>query len=219
MMTEVSSDVLGWSSWVQARSRVASKLTNSDRSNSRTYFIDLHAASEEMFRRVISIGLRLNKVTYKDATNWVFHNDETPKNDSYPKTFDALFKVNGITWATCLQSVDGLETCWKLWLDFAKTIRNHILHGIRSYDPDWYEYAIRVNQELMVRFDLAISMVIGGSPVGSLRKLQPRLPLGQSGKVIHTLVGRKKSRAPRPKISLKSVSENLNNLDSTKVWQ
>jgi len=218
-MTEASSDVLGWNSWVQARSRISSQLSNADRSNSRTYFVDVHAASEEMFRRVILIGLRVNRVTYDEANEWLFHNDETPDKDKYPKIFDALYKTKGIAWESCLRSVDGLGTSWSLWLNFAKVIRNHLLHGIRSYEPEWYECAIRVNQELIVRFDLALSMVVGGSPVGSLNDLSPRLPRGKSGQVIHELVGRKKSREPRPRISLEVASEDLKSLDSKKVWQ
>lgn len=217
-MSDEHLDVLGWDSWVKARGRMLAKLSTSDRPNSKNYFIDLHAATESMFRRILFIGLRLNEVPYKEADAWIFHNDETPGSDKYPKLFDALFKKQGVTWNQILNSVEGLNACWNLWLNFSKIIRNHILHGIRSYTAEWIERAIRIDQELVVRLDSAVSVVIGGSPIGSLDKLSPRLPRGKQGLDIYSLVERKPRKYSRPKISLSQVNLDLESLDSQGMW-
>lgn len=195
------------------------KLSTSDRSNSKTYFIDLHAATEAMFRRIIFIGLRLKKVTYSDSDAWLFHNDETPEKDKFPKLFDVLYAEKNVAWESLLIQVDGLATAWQLWLGFAKTVRNHLLHGIRSYEVDWLECAIRIDQELVVRLDFAITAVIGGSPLGPLDKLSPRLPKGVSGVDIFKLVGRRPRKSLRPKIDLTDAQADLACLDSTRIWK
>lgn len=217
-MTDQRQNVLGWESWVGARGRMLTKLSTADRLNSKTYFVDLHAATEAMFRRILFIGLRLNEVTYKEADAWIFQNDETPSKDKYPKIFDSLFKKQGTTWSQLLASVDGLNAAWELWLGFPKTIRNHILHGIRLYETEWIECAIRIDQELVVRLDAAISVVIGGSPMGSLDKLLPRLPRGKQGVDVYALVGRKPNKYLRPKISLLQAKLDLASLDSQRNW-
>ncbi|MBK7053109.1 MAG: hypothetical protein IPH54_21935 [Rhodoferax sp.] len=124
----------------------------------------------------------------------------------------------GTTWDQLLANVDGLNAAWELWLGFPKTIRNHILHGIRSYETDWIECAIRIDQELVVRLDVAIAGVIGGSPIGALDKLSPRLPRGKQGLDVYTLVGRKPSKYLRPKISLLQAKLDLERLDSQRIW-
>lgn len=218
VMIDQRQNVLGWDSWVGARGRMLTKLSASDRVNSKNYFVDLHAATEAMFRRILFIGLRLNEVTYKEADAWIFQNDETPSKDKYPKIFDAIFKIQGATWNQLLASVDGLNAAWELWLGFSKIIRNHILHGVRSYETEWIECAIRIDQELVVRLDAAISAVIGGSPIGALDKLSPRLPRGKQGLDVYTLVGRKPSKYLRPKISLLQANLDLKLLDSQRNW-
>ncbi|MBK7053110.1 MAG: hypothetical protein IPH54_21940 [Rhodoferax sp.] len=90
-MSEQQQNVLGWDAWVSRRGRMLTKLSASDRQNSKTYFVDLHAATEAMFRRILFIGLRLNEVTYKVADAWIFQNDETPNKEKYSKLFDALW--------------------------------------------------------------------------------------------------------------------------------
>lgn len=217
-MSEPQQNVLGWDAWVSTRGRMLTKLAASDRQNSKTYFIDLHAATEAMFRRILFIGLRLNEVTYKEADAWLFQNDETPNKENYPKIFDALYKKQGATWDQLLASVDGLSTAWQLWLDFSKIVRNHILHGIRSYETEWIECALRIDQELVVRLDAAISDVIGGSPIGSLDKLSPRLPRGKQGLDVYTLVARKPPKKPKPKVSLIQAEFDLKSLDSQRIW-
>lgn len=218
-MTNHGPSLSGWESWVKARGRMLAKLSASDRSNSKTYFIDLHAATEGMFRRILFVGLRLKKVTYRDANDWLFHNDETPDKEKFPKIFDALYAENGVVWEDLLTRTDGLATAWQLWLGFAKTVRNHLLHGIRSYETEWLECAIRIDQELVVRLDLVIAEVIGGSPIGPLDQLAPRLPRGASGAVdIYKLVGRKPRKSLRPKISLTDAQSDLARLDSTRIW-
>lgn len=217
-MSKQQQNVLGWDAWVSTRGRMLTKLSASDRQNSKTYFVDLHAATEAMFRRILFIGLRLNEVSYKEADAWIFQNDETPNKEKYSKLFDALYKKQGTTWNQLLDSVDGLNAAWELWLGFPKTIRNHILHGIRSYEIDWIECAIRIDQELVVRLDAAIAGVIGGSPIGALDKLSPRLPRGKQGFDVYTFVGRKPSKYLRPKISLLQAKLDLDRLDSLRIW-
>jgi hypothetical protein len=217
-MSEPHQDVLGWDSWVDARGRMLTKLSASDRSNSKNYFVDLHAAIEAMFRRILFVGLRLNEVTYLEADAWIFQNDETPNKEKYPQLFDAIYKKKGTTWDQLLASVDGLKAAWELWLGFPKIIRNHILHGVRSYEAEWIECAIRIDQELVVRLDAAISGVIGGSPIGALDKLSPRLPRGKQGLDIYKLVGRKPSKYLRQKISLHQAKLDLDRIDSERIW-
>lgn len=85
-------DVVGWSKWLADHRSIGSKLLGASRSNRESYFLIVHAATEAMFRRILFVGLRLNKVTYYEANEWLFHNDDTPDKEKYPRLFDQLYQ-------------------------------------------------------------------------------------------------------------------------------
>ena len=194
-------DVLDWSKWIVEHRAISSKLLGASGMNREAYFLLVHAATEVMFRRVLLVGLRLNKVTYDQANEWLYHNDDTPDKDNYPKLFNQLYQSKLVTWSDLIASTPALEVLWTLWLGYSKTIRNHISHGVRKYNDEWLQCAITIDEELLIRLDKSLSIIIGGSVCDNLGKLTPRLPIGLKGNNLTVITGRK-SRKPRPTVSL-----------------
>lgn len=203
-MTDTQIDIDGWSKWLEEHRTIGSKLRGANSANKETYFLIIHAATEAMFRKVLLVGLRLNKVTYDEASEWLYHNDDTPDKVKFPKLFDQLYHSKQITWSTLICSDPDLKQLWELWLDYSKVVRNHISHGIRKYTDDWLQCGITIDQELLVRLDQALLKTIGGSLCADLAKLSPRLPKGAKGSDLKTITGRK-PRDPRPSISLEKT--------------
>lgn len=218
-MTNPLMDAPEWSDWLASKNLVTAKLRGSDRANLESYFLLVHAATEAMLRRILFIGLRLNTVTYKEANDWLYHNDETPDNLKYPILFGNLYANKQVNWNDVIASVPGLDKTWELWLGFSKIIRNHISHGIRKYNhnPGWLICAIHIDQELLIRLDLALEPIIGGSAAGDLTRFNPRLPMGRTGSDLAKITGRKKSKASRPKVSLAHAQNELASLPSCGV--
>ena len=215
-MIDVSADVVGWTDWIASHNHIDAKLRDENRASEKDYFLAVHAATEAMFRRILFVGLRLNRVTFPEASDWLFHNDVTPNKTNYPKLFDKLYSQKNITWAGVISSVDGLETLWELWLGFSKTVRNHLSHGIRKYDPEWIRCGIAIDQELMMRLDDAFFPVVGGSMAGTLTSFNPRLPKGMSGSALAVITGIK-SNIQRPKISLVDAQQKFASLPKRKL--
>jgi len=200
-MIDVQVDVDGWSIWLEDHHAIGTKLRGSTRENKEAYFLIIHAATEALFRRIILVGLRLNKVTYHESNEWLYHNDDTPEKTNYPILFNRLYNLKHVTWAGVVQSGPDLDQLWDLWLGYSKIIRNHISHGIRKYGDDWLHSGIVIDQELLMRLDKALMAIIGGSVCSNLDKLSPRLPKGTKGADLGGITGRKK-RKPRPQIAL-----------------
>lgn len=210
-MTDTQIDINGWSQWLEDHRTIASKLSGANRENREAYFLITHAATEAMFRRILLVGLRLNKVTFQEASEWLFHNDNTPEKEKYPKLFDQLYKQKNLTWSGIIRSDPDIERLWGLWLGYSKTIRNHISHGIRKYSDNWLLPGITIDQELLVRLDQALSALIGGSVCANLDKFSPRLPIGTKGIDLCVVTGRK-PKNPRLSASLSSVIIAINEL-------
>lgn len=200
-MTEMSIDVDGWLEWTEAHRSIGSKLSGANRVNMESYFLTAHAATEVMFRRILLVGLRLNKVTYREANEWLYHNDDTPEKIKYPILFDRLYITKNVTWIDVIQFDPELRRLWELWLGYSKVIRNHISHGIRKYSDDWLLCGITIDQELLIRLDQALVAKIGGSVCAYFAKFNPRLPIGTKGKDLKKITGRR-PRTPRPPVSL-----------------
>ena len=203
-MTDTQIDIDDWSKWLEEHQTIGSKLRGANSANKETYFLTIHAATETIFRRVLLVGLRLNKVTYDEANEWLYHNDDTPNKEKYQCLFDRLYKPKQVTWHNVIKSVPDLEGLWALWLDYSKIIRNHISHGIRKYNDDWLQCGITIDQELLMRLDQALSEIIGGSISADLAKLNPRLPIGAKGSDLKIITGRT-PRKVRPSIALKKT--------------
>jgi hypothetical protein len=201
-MLGTNSDVMGWIKWLTNNQTIGSKLSDASNSNVEAYFLSIHAATEAIFRRILLIGLRLNKVTYSEASEWLYHNDNTPDRSKYPCLFNQLYQSKQITWSGVIGSIPGLDKLWDLWLDYSKMLRNHISHGIRKYKDDWLQYAIKIDQELLVRLNQAMTTIIGGSICSDLKKLNPRLPIGLKGSDLNKITGRKGNTRAKPSISL-----------------
>jgi len=216
-MIDPQTDVSGWLDWLASRNLISGKLRGADRSNLEAYFLSLHGSTEAMLRQILFIGLRLNRVTYQESRDWLFHNDKTPDQKEYPKLFDRLYVVQQTTWPAIVASVPGLDQTWNLWLGFSKVIRNHVSHGIRKYKDEWLISAIHADQELLIRLDLALVPVLGGSVASNLTKLNPRLPNGQSGVDLVKLTGRAKPKYPRPNVTLTNAESLLAGLPSIGV--
>lgn len=200
-MTDTQIDIDGWSKWLEEHQTIGSKLRGANSANKETYFLTIHAATETIFRRVLLVELRLNKVTYDEANEWLYHNDDTPNKENFPKLFDRLYHSKQITWSTLICSDPDLKQLWELWLGYSKVVRNHISHGIRKYTDDWLQCGITIDQELLVRLDQALLKTIGGSLCADLAKLSPRLPIGAKGSDLRTITGRN-PRKLRPSNSL-----------------
>ena len=213
-MSNPLEDVPGWSDWLASRSLVTGKLRGADRGNLEAYFLSLHGSTEAVLRQILFAGLRLNGVTYQEARDWLFHNDNTPDKQKYPNLFDRLYSARQATWSGVIAGVSGLDQAWNLWLNFSKIIRNHISHGIRKYKEEWLIAAIHADQELLIRLDLALAPMLGGSVASNLTKLNPRLPIGQSGVDLVKLTGRSKPKYPRTNVSLTDAKSMLAGLPS-----
>lgn len=201
-MTETAKDFPGWTEWVAAKSLVGTKLRGADRNNQEAYFLLLHAATEALFRQILFIGFRLNKVTYEAATEWLLHNDKTPDLKHYPILFDRLYLGKAVSWEELGSRNLKLEQALGLWHEFSKVVRNHISHGIRKYKEEWIACAILIDQAVLMHLDAAINPVIGGSPLESLTKLSPRLPHGRAETDLVALTGIKQKLKQRPRVSL-----------------
>ena len=215
-MIDTPADVAGWADWIAGNNHIDAKLRDENRASEKDYFLAVHAATEAMFRRILFVGLRLNRVTFPDASDWLFHNDVTPNKTNYPKLFDKLYSHKQITWAGVISSADGLETLWELWLGFSKTVRNHLAHGIRKYDSEWIRCGIAVDQELLIRLNVALLPFVGGSVAGTLSSFNPRLPKGISGTDLPAVTGIKSSNQ-RPKISLVDAQQKFSTLPQRKI--
>lgn len=213
-MTDMQIDIDGWPKWLEEHRAIRSKLRGSNIANKEAYFLIIHAATEAMFRRILLVGLRLNKVTYREANEWLYHNDDTPERVNFPKLFDRLYNSKQITWSALICSDPDLEQLWELWLGYSKVVRNHISHGIRKYTDDWLQCGVIIDQELLVRLNYALLKTIGGSICADLAKLSPRLPVGAKGSDLRTITNRK-LRNPKPSISLVNAKNTIEGLTSS----
>lgn len=196
-----------WDTWIADRSYLASKFKGADPSNPEAYFLKLQALSEAFFRRTLFVGLRLNRVSFRESDDWLHQNDSTPSKDGFPRSFDRLYGPN-LTFDKVLSGCQNGEALWKLWLEFAKPVRNNIAHGIRSYKADWLECGALINQHLMFELDDSLSRHIGGKISDDLSKINPRLPQGNKSVDISALIG-KKANKPKASLSLSKTSNQL----------
>lgn len=198
-MNDVSFALPGWCVWLKKSSFVSAKIGDADPRNIRDYFSRTHAATEALLRQILFVGFRLNRVTYADANNWLYHNDVTPDRQKYPALINALFKGRQITWDEIIQEEPDLNALWSLWIDYAKVIRNHVLHGVRIHNDDALHNVTLINQALMQCLDQAFLPLVGGHIAGGLAAFSPRLPRGVRDFDIATLAGLKKSsKRPTP---------------------
>lgn len=204
-------DAPGWTVWLSGHSLIAAKLDGADRQRRDAYFLALHASTETLFRQVLFVGFRLNRVPYKDAQAWLHHHDLTPDREKYPRRFDRLYAVKGFSWDVLVASNPRFRSAMDLWHDYSKLIRNHLAHGVRRYTPEWVDCAICIDQILLMEFDLAMAPVVGGSVAQSLKDLVPRLPIGRSGQDLADLMG-VKSRTARPVIALAAAQTAVSTL-------
>lgn len=203
--SDTSYDVNGWPEWLASHRAIGAKLLGASSTNKEAYFLVIHAATEAMLRRILLVGLRLNKVTYVEANDWLFHNDMTPDKEKYPKLFDQLFLSKKVTWNGTVASDADVDRLWGLWLGYSKIIRNHISHGVRKYPEEWLQCGINVDQEFLLRLDKVLVPIIGGSVCADLTKLNPRLPIGFKGNDLIKITGNKKPRKPRPPVPFLEV--------------
>lgn len=206
-------DIDIWYDWINSHSFIGERLKVAERNNPPVYFPVLHASTEAMFRQILLVGLRLNRVTYKQAQEWLHLHDQTPDKVEYPKRFDRLYAIRSVAWATLISQHPRLEIALGLWHEFSKIIRNHLAHGMRSYSEDWLESGIQTDQYLLVELDLAMASVVGGSIAKPLTGLMPRLPVGKTGHNIAKLTG-VKQKQPRPRLSLTTTQKQLEVLGS-----
>jgi hypothetical protein len=203
-MVEISQPLLdapGWTSWLRGSSLIAAKLDGADRERRDADFLALHASTETLFRQVLFVGLRLNRVPYKDAQSWLHLNDFTPDRDKYPRRFDRLYAVKHVSWDSLVSGSPRLGSALDLWHDYSKLIRNHLAHGVRRYAPAWVDCAINIDQILLMELERSMVSVVGGSVAHSLKDLVPRLPVGKSGRDLADLMG-VRSKTARPVIAL-----------------
>lgn len=207
-------DSESWNDWLQKRSYLKNKI-KADKKDLRSYFLSLHGATEAAFRQIIFVGLRKNNVSYKDANDWIFHNDRTPgrgnnKGDYIP-LFNNLYSPYELSWESMLENSLALSRHWNLWLGYSKAVRNHLAHSIRDYSEEWIEAGIYIDQGLLYYLDHDLAMIFGHSPFLALSQYSPRLPVVRSGSDPYDVTGVKKGK-PRPTMSLKETKAQLEEL-------
>lgn len=193
-----------WNEWLSSHQSIESRIRSPKRTPLESDFLTVHAVTESYFRRVLFVGLRLNYFNYKNADEWLFHNDKTPERKDFVALFDKLYSPKNFAWGDLLRSNPTLSLLWDLWLDFSKVIRNHISHGIRSYSDEWLICGIKIDQMLIMNLDQCLYPFVGGSIAKGLGQLSPRLPRGKNNVNFVVLTG-KKTKKPRPKVSLSNA--------------
>lgn len=200
-----------WKAWVRGKGHIRQKLYRTYKRKSDR-FLTTHAASEAALRRVLFVGLRMNKVTYRLADEWIrgHHITFGKKYGSgkFVTFFDRLFMED---WETLLDSTEDLRDLWFLWNDYAKPIRNHLAHALRKYSDEWLDTALATDRLFMMQLDKAIKPVIGGTPFAHLKYLSPRLSRGDISVTPEKVLNIKKN-PPRPIISLTDAKARLGRL-------
>jgi hypothetical protein len=194
-------DAPGWPEWLRGHRLIAAKLDGADRARRDAYFLALHASIETLFRQVLFVRFRLNRVPYKDAQAWLPHHDVTPNREKYPRRFDRLYAVKDVFWDALVTGNLTLSGALDLWHEYSKLIRNHLAHGVRRYSPEWVDCAISIDEILLVELDRSMVPVVDASVAHSLKALVLRPPAGKSGRDLADLMG-VKSKAARPVIAL-----------------
>lgn len=200
-----------WIKWVKNKTHIRSKLSPT-KQRKADHFMTTHAASEAALRRLIFIGLRKKEITYKAASDWINHHHfifgKTKARSNFINYFENLY---GFSWPNLMRREQDLDELWELWHGFAKPIRNHLAHGVRKYDDDWYDHAIAIDRLFMIRLNAAINPEIGGSPFAHLKHLSPKLPRGESSNDPDGVLGLK-MRGSRPRISLSDAKARMGQL-------
>lgn len=199
-----------WEKWRRDNPVVSGLAKGARVTDPASYFLRTHALTETLLRRALLVGLRKRSVRYSDAKQWLDTNESTPDRLRYPQTFDALFGPAD-NWAALAAPQSNFGQLWDLWLDFTKGLRNHLAHGVRSYAIDWLQCGTEIDQAFCIEFTASLYPVVGGAIGADLRKLTPRLGMGQAGVNIDQLMGRR-ARQPRPTLSLQSARSNFDNL-------
>lgn len=158
----MSGDVPGWDAWADRRGFICAKLKGVDRSSLSVYFQALHGATEAVFGRALLVGLRLNAVSYKSAQDWLHDHDVTPGLTDYPKRFDRLYAIKGVSWNDITRPREKFRGAIDLWNGYSKVIRNHLAHSIHSYNDEWLLCAVQVavgrsNQDLSTLTGIRLS--------------------------------------------------------------
>lgn len=187
-----------WKAWVKDKSHIRSKLSPI-RQRKQDHLLTTHAASEAALRRILFVGLRMKKVTYKSASDWMDKNPITFSKDggrgNFITHFNRLFKED---WASVLHSTQDLGELWILWNDYAKPIRNHLAHALQNYSDEWLDTALAIDRLFIMRLDKAIRPIIGGTPFAHLKNLSLTLPRGQKHIDPRMVLNvRKRNRRPR----------------------
>lgn len=199
-------DLTKWKSWLDHPDRkfLAAKIPSAPRFD-KDYFLEVHAATEAAFRKLILIGLRRNQVTYKNAQTFLMDHDDTPGRAITKGKFQNIFQtLYGNSWQSALNQNVTLNQCWDLWLDYTKHIRNHIAHGIRTYGNSEIETALAIDATMLAELDNVFKSIIGGSLYAHLSELSPRLPRGTANIDPLKLLSIK-PRPPRPKTAAQTA--------------
>lgn len=211
-MSEAAFRLVGWDAWLSVSPYIKSRLGDANESNARDYFARIHPLTETMLRRILLVGLRRNEVTFKAAQDWLFEDNAKLTRAEFPRLFDKLYQSHDMSWDRLLGEFPELNEIWILWISFSKGIRNHVLHGARSYSDEWLWYAIGIDQAFIMLLDTAMAQTVGGHLCQDLRKLRPRLPKGVFEKNFIEVTGVKKRRMPSPPLSLVRVEEKMSSL-------
>jgi hypothetical protein len=179
---------------------------------STDYFLAVHACTEAAFRKITLIGLRRHRVPYNEAKYWLYYQDATPNkgrnNGSFISNFERLYAEQG-SWQGLLDKDADLATLWDLWHAYSKIMRNHLAHGMRGYSSEHLSLGLLVNFKLLIKIESVMEPIVGGKLYGELISLRPRLPRGNISVDVASLLGVKKPRTPKPKISNEDVLQQL----------
>jgi hypothetical protein len=184
---------------------------------SKDYFLAVHACTEAAFRKITLIGLRRHSVPYNEAKHWLYYQDATPnkglRNGSFMANFERLYAERG-SWQSLLDKHTDLATLWDLWHAYTKIMRNHLAHGMRGYSTEYLSLGLLVNFNLLIKLESVMEPIVGGKLYGELTSLRPRLPRGNISVDVASLLGVKKPRTPKPKISNEQVLQQLLSLSA-----
>ena len=117
---------------------------------STTQFLHVHCCVEELFRRLLLIGLRLQDVPSKDAAA-ISESYYTNRRENHFKTIVGFCGLDH----SKLMKFGSFNTLWALYLDFTTRHRNRLMHGVAlSYsDEELLKTLIHVDKSLIREFE------------------------------------------------------------------
>lgn len=119
-------------------------------------FINIHRGVEAYLRRLLFIGLRLNGVQYKTASEVVCMSYSN--NRDLIKNTIKLISLNTIALEDLEEQNSDFKALLQLFFEFTSVYRNRVFHGVEGeiYDSLTLQYCYLIDKSLIVEFELSL---------------------------------------------------------------